>query len=500
MPNDGNLPSLYEMIRKWVFDHCGVPGLVGLALLAAAISFAIYAYMNWDKVRTRPGIAPIVDYLSQWPIPKADPNRFSVLIAQLGNDVNREQERLTVEALKEFKGTQVLVLDRTIPLEGRVPEEMEERGHEIARRYLKQRRASVLIWGTVLHQGDQTVPKLYWTTSSGGMRKTKRYDAPRIEAQLRLPEVFWSDLAQILQLLVTSRAAEFNAETGHYVADRLSPFIARVRTLLEASAGRSGWNADARGATRVILADALMVLGDQSGKNKYLEEAVAAYREALKERTRDRVPLDWATTQNNLGNALARLGERESGTERLEEAVAAYREALKEWTRHRVPLYWAGTQNNLGIALRAFGERESGTERLEEAVAAFREALKERTRDRVPLYWAGTQNNLGNALAALGERESGTERLEEAVAAFREALAELTRDRVPLDWAGTQNNLGNALRALGERESGTERLEEAVAAYTAALEVFDSARAAHQVEMTKANLTHVHVLLRKRRH
>jgi hypothetical protein len=38
------------------------------------------------------------------------------------------------------------------------------------------------------------------------------------------------------------------------------------------------------------------------------------------------------------------LGARESGTERLEEAVAAYREALKERTRERVPLYWAMTQ------------------------------------------------------------------------------------------------------------------------------------------------------------
>src|SRR5271166_2757014 len=64
-------------------------------------------------------------------------------------------------------------------------------------------------------------------------------------------------------------------------------------------------------------------------------EAVAAYREALKERTRERAPLDWATTQNNFGTALATLGERESGTGKLEEAVAAYREALKEWTRER---------------------------------------------------------------------------------------------------------------------------------------------------------------------
>ena len=49
------------------------------------------------------------------------------------------------------------------------------------------------------------------------------------------------------------------------------------------------------------------------------------------------------------------LGERESGTARLEEAVAAYRAALEERTRERVPLDWATTQNNLGAALAMLG-------------------------------------------------------------------------------------------------------------------------------------------------
>ena len=60
---------------------------------------------------------------------------------------------------------------------------------------------------------------------------------------------------------------------------------------------------------------------------------------------------------NDLGLALTRLGERESGTARLEEAAAAHREALKEYTRERMPLDWAGTQNNLGTALWRLGER-----------------------------------------------------------------------------------------------------------------------------------------------
>jgi hypothetical protein len=46
-------------------------------------------------------------------------------------------------------------------------------------------------------------------------------------------------------------------------------------------------------------------------------------------------------TQNNLGSALSILGGRESGTAKLEEAVAAYREALKEQTHERAPLDWA---------------------------------------------------------------------------------------------------------------------------------------------------------------
>ena len=81
-----------------------------------------------------------------------------------------------------------------------------------------------------------------------------------------------------------------------------------------------------------------------------------AYEAALEERTRDRVPLAWAMTQDNLGNALATLGERgdDAATQR---AVAAYEAALEERSREQVPLDWATTQNNLGTALAMLGER-----------------------------------------------------------------------------------------------------------------------------------------------
>ena len=84
---------------------------------------------------------------------------------------------------------------------------------------------------------------------------------------------------------------------------------------------------------------------------------MAAFNEALKENTRERVPLDWAMAQSNLGVALTTLGEREPGTERLEQAVAAFNEALKENTRERVPLDSAATQRNLDLVIQILRER-----------------------------------------------------------------------------------------------------------------------------------------------
>ena len=72
------------------------------------------------------------------------------------------------------------------------------------------------------------------------------------------------------------------------------------------------------------VGETLETLGEREGSAARLKEAVAAYRAALKERMREKVPLDWAMTQMNLGNALSALGERETDAAWLEEAVTAF--------------------------------------------------------------------------------------------------------------------------------------------------------------------------------
>jgi hypothetical protein len=70
------------------------------------------------------------------------------------------------------------------------------------------------------------------------------------------------------------------------------------------------------------------------------------------------------------------LAQRESGTERLVEAVAAYREALKERTRERVPLAWAGSFGNEGIALMLLAERRGDAAMAETAVSQINTAFE----------------------------------------------------------------------------------------------------------------------------
>jgi tetratricopeptide (TPR) repeat protein len=139
------------------------------------------------------------------------------------------------------------------------------------------------------------------------------------------------------------------------------------------------------------------------GGTAKLEDAVAAFREALKENSRVGVPLAWAMTLSNLGNVLKALGERESGTARLEEAVAAYCEAFKENTRERVPLDWAFTQMNLALVYRALFDKEHQPSHLDDALEAADGALEEFRKGKADFYINKAERQRGEILALKGQ-------------------------------------------------------------------------------------------------
>ena len=395
-------------------------------------------------------------------------DRFRVVLCWLENDPNGDNVGYVERAFQHTKveGFTLFRCARIVAASG-APDEWREAMQKRARSVLKNWHADLAVVGLVEKPAE--VLSLWFVPRSGTGTLDSKNQEPYVLSKMRLGPDFNEDFClQLTTAALVAVAPLGEIETRGQVLEKgLRDAADKLTTLLNRS---TEVQPERRARLLPSLGNALLALGEREGGTERLERAVDAYRAALEEDTRERVPLDWATIQNNLGSALCTLGERDTGTERLERGVEAYRAALEERTRERMPRSWAATKSNLGNALRALGERERGTERLEQAVDAHRAALEEYIRKRVPLNWAMTQNNLGVALQALGERERGTERLEQAVDAHRAALEVRTRERVPLSWATTQNNLGNVLQTLGTRERGTKRLERAVDAYCAALE------------------------------
>ena len=370
---------------------------------------------------------------------------FAILVADLDGDAYGAQKCQVLECLRtqfaeaiKCYDLQVRASFKTLRLLAGGIEADEIAAQERGRAWLKKHNADVLIWGEVAQ--DCKIVRLHFLRREGATASAEHYEPG---ATLELPCGFGTDLGA---LIAGQAAAAIIRERAHETrAEFIDPFVAKVKPLAE--------NPPAS-----LISDARAQL--------WYAYALGEYR----------------------------LGEERGDTARLESAIAYFRKALTQWTRERLPLEWAAAQNNLGNALRSLGERESGTALLEEAVTAFREALKERTRERMPLDWAAAQNNLGNALRSLGERESGTALLEEAVAAFREALKERTRERMPLDWAMTQNNLGAALASLGEREAAVDKAKGRAALlaarghFAAALEEFRKAGASYYAGMVEGNI------------
>ncbi len=189
---------------------------------------------------------------------------------------------------------------------------------------------------------------------------------------------------------------------------------------------------------------------------------------ALKVRTREAFPQDWAQTQNNLAKAYSDRIRGEKA-ENIELAIALYTAALSVYTPEAFPQHWATTQNNLAVAYsdRIRGEK---AENIESAIASYTAALSVYTCEAFPQYWAMTQNNLATAYCQRIRGEKA-ENIEMAIASYTAALSVYTCEAFPEYWAMTQNNLANAYsdRIRGEK---TQNIELAITLYRQALEVW----------------------------
>ncbi len=191
-----------------------------------------------------------------------------------------------------------------------------------------------------------------------------------------------------------------------------------------------------------------------------LQKSIQAYQQALLYRPKDRDPLKYAATQNNLGTTYWHLaqqtGTKDLAANYLHSAIAAYAEALTQYYNQGDALNWAMIQNNLGTAYWNLAQYEQPDAWLQLAISAYQDALKYRRRDTLPAACAATQNNLATAFWHLAERcrnqpETRLAYLQKAIAIYESAIqladklaAQQPPTPVSFDVLATRNNLGLA--------------------------------------------------------
>src|SRR5260370_42407668 len=87
-----------KLVEKWARERFGLTGVVVLAVVFALVAI----WWQWDQIVKLPGIAEIVKLASREPLPRADPQRFSIAVAHLEGDANSELEQILVDALRRF--------------------------------------------------------------------------------------------------------------------------------------------------------------------------------------------------------------------------------------------------------------------------------------------------------------------------------------------------------------------------------------------------------------
>jgi tetratricopeptide (TPR) repeat protein len=147
------------------------------------------------------------------------------------------------------------------------------------------------------------------------------------------------------------------------------------------------------------LANIYHELDDYARWGEFQDQAIAAYHKAIATRDQEagEQRQEWASLQGWLDNQYAdrMRGDR---TENLQRAIACYEQALRFRTPEAAPLDYAMTQNNLGNAYSELPTGDRG-QNLEKAIACLNTASSILTAEAFPYYHEIVKRNLARAQA-----------------------------------------------------------------------------------------------------
>jgi len=238
--------------------------------------------------------------------------------------------------------------------------------------------------------------------------------------------------------------------------------------------------------------------GIASGRQEFIERAIACYKTALWVYDRDKFPEQWTMLQTYMGCAYAYRSQGKAG-DNIEYAIYCHEMALHVVPRTLFPAIWGTAQTHLGDAYR---QRIAGNrlENLKRAMGCYRSALSVFTQKDFPREWAAIHTKLGFIFQHAREEEIEMDmdmNLRCAIVCYEGALDEVyTLESFPVERAATLVSLGNVHR---KRPGGNKRenLELARKCYLKALDIFTEQAFPFEYQQTMRNLNATVQLLQK---
>jgi tetratricopeptide (TPR) repeat protein len=460
----GRLKLRYKSVRR-------IAGIAALSCLPFLLLQQASIYLQGPNMLRE--VPPEIAAASA-PYPDVEKRRVHLVfaIAHLEGDKGRQFEARLRDALSNIDPrlhVTPVILNSTIAVSGR-PQGL---AHLDALNSVTNVRAEALIWGGIGGASSPSVGPLYETKFGSDAQ----FGGVYLPSDFKLPELPPDDLCKVIRLIVATQSAESMRQWTYKFGDALEPIIRETRALADDPRKAGAWTADARARVNLAIGLASEISGIELNSQDSLNNALSYLRRAQIDWPRERNPLEWAMVQLNLGVALFQISDFNSQLAPLQEAAAAYKDALAVYQQHSDSLDSAMVQLQLGRTFQQIGNRyEGGTDSLRQAVDYSRGAVKGFDVKFYPMSWAAAQAQLGSVLTALADREDNADGYEDAIGAFREALKVYTKQSDPMLWADTQTELAETFMLRGQDRSNVEDRKEAVAITRQTLDGFPRER------------------------
>lgn len=207
-----------------------------------------------------------------------------------------------------------------------------------AYRWLRRKRCDLLVSGRVK---TGNIVSLRFIPSEKSVAQPQTYVLQ--SDTLELPTTFIADLGVAIAANVTASVKDA-VESRKYIVPTLQTPSVRLDTATRQT--QSGFGGAVLGTLIYCNALVKVNLFEQTGNRSDLEASILLNREALSIRTKDELPDDWSTSQNNLGTSLGRMAAFNGDVKCFHEAIDALNAALEERSPHKSLSRWTGTQVN----------------------------------------------------------------------------------------------------------------------------------------------------------